>query len=164
MKETLLFSIVLALAAASASAAAPKFVKINGSTTRGRIQKVLDGDLRRQNRLTPADVNGSTITSHAAVAARQTEGGFEGLHATHAVTYVAPYTTRAGNPKAILLTVSGAISPATPAGQPPMARRFVARSGSTGLVVGRGSVDAKGKYTWTRGKNGDGLPERNLAE
>ena len=163
MKNAVCLGLLLALSTVAATAqAAKKFVEINGGPTRARVSKVVTGDLRAQNRLTAADVNGTTITALGARKATETQSGFTGYQRTTARTYVAGYTTRAGNPKNLLITVSAPIMPPKASG--PAARYFVARAGKSGDVVARGYVTRAGKVTWTRGRNGDGLPERNLAD
>lgn len=160
MKTVLSLAILLSLS--SIAAAAKTHLDINGGPTRARVQRVVKGDLRATNRLTKADVNGTTITAAARDKALETESGFTGYQRTTAQTYVAGYTTRAGNPKNLLITVTAPITPPKASG--PAARYFVARAGKSGDVVARGYMTRAGKVTWTRGRNGDGLPERNLAE
>jgi hypothetical protein len=166
MKISLLLPLLLTLVGGSVATAAPRgakaevrFVKINGSVARARVQRMFAGDLRGQNRMTPADVDGKSITKLAALRARQTENGFENLnYKIKATTYVT--THRNGSPKRMLVTVSGDVRPGT---NGPTERYFVARSATSGYVVARGHISGQGKVTWTRGKNGDGPAERNLA-
>jgi len=157
--SNLLAVIVSAVLFMGASAAhARGSVLINKRSLRARMNRLIKrGRLRLGRRLRGPTLG---ISARALRKAKQTEQGFNGFnYGTNAKSFVV------GKRRGSKLVVTTAKAYHYVQGSEPEPLRFVARSGQSGTVLGRGFLQA-GKITWTRSKNerGKDTPsERNAA-
>lgn len=146
---------------AGAVAVSTRAAPINGKATRERIRHMFRHDLRDQQELHGFHI-GRGVSPASERKAVQTYFGFRAQGADSNV-YAYPYRTGSGKLRYLVVTVTDRYVPAMAAPGTAPARYFVARDGQSGDVVGRGHVAKDGTFVWTRGRNGHGPAERNLA-